>query len=68
MIAALAVTCVPTVCIGLFPVPLTELFLGTVDKLTKDVISLAIPLVMITALFQTVDGAQVIGISVLWAE
>ena len=65
MIAALAVTCVLTVCIGLFPVPLTELFLGTADKLTKDVISLAIPLVMITALFQTVDGAQVIGISVL---
>ena len=65
MIAALFVTCLLTVCIGLFPVPLTELFLGTADKLTKDVISLAIPLVMITALFQTVDGAQVIGISVL---
>ena len=65
MIAALAVTCVTALFIALFPVPLIELFLGAADLLTKDVISLAIPLVMITALFQTVDGAQVIGISVL---
>ena len=65
MIAALAVTCVTALFIALFPVPLIELFLGAADLLTKDVISLAIPLVMITAMFQTVDGAQVIGISVL---
>jgi MATE family multidrug resistance protein len=65
MIAALAVTCVTALFIALFPVPLIKLFLGAADLLTKDVISLAIPLVMITALFQTVDGAQVIGISVL---
>ena len=65
MIAALAVTCFIALFIALFPVPLIELFLGAADLLTEDVISLAIPLVMITALFQTVDGAQVIGISVL---
>ena len=65
MIAALAVTCVTALFIALFPVPLIELFFGAADLLTKDVISLAIPLVMITAMFQTVDGAQVIGISVL---
>ena len=65
MIAALALTCVTALFIALFPVPLIELFLGAADRLTKDVISLAIPLVMVTALFQTVDGAQVIGISVL---
>ena len=65
MIAAFAVTFALTLFIGLFPIPLIELFLGTADKITKDVISLAIPLVMITALFQTVDGTQVIGISVL---
>ena len=65
MIAALAVTCVTALLIALFPVPLIELFVGAADLFTKDVISLAIPLMMITALFQTVDGAQVIGISVL---
>ncbi len=65
MIAALAVTCVTALFIALFPEPLIKLFLGAADALTKDVISLAMPLMMITALFQTVDGAQVIGISVL---
>ena len=65
MISALAVTCITALFIALFPVPMIELFLGAADQLTKDVISLAMPLVMITALFQTVDGAQVIGISVL---
>ena len=65
MIAALAVTCLTALAIALFPLPLIKLFLGAADILTKDVISLAIPLVMITALFQTVDGAQVIGVSVL---
>ena len=65
MIVALAVTFVTALFIALFPVPLIKLFLGSTDELTKDVISLAIPLMMITALFQTVDGAQVIAISVL---
>ena len=65
MIAALAVTFVTALFIALFPVPLIKLFLGVTDLLTKDVISFAIPLMMITALFQMVDGAQVIGISVL---
>ncbi len=65
MIAALAVTCLTALAIALFPLPLIKLFLSAADILTKDVISLAIPLVMITALFQTVDGAQVIGVSVL---
>mgnify|MGYP001226313063 CR=1 FL=1 len=65
MIAALAVTCVTALIIALFPVPLIKLFLGATDILTSDVINLAIPLMIITALFQTVDGAQVISISVL---
>ncbi len=65
MIVGLAVTFVTALVIALFPVPLIKLFLGSTDELTKDVISLAIPLMMITALFQTVDGAQVIAISVL---
>ena len=65
MIATLVVTCVTALFILFFTVPLIELFLGAADLLTSDVIRLAIPLVMITALFQTVDGAQVIGISVL---
>ena len=65
MIAALAVTCVTALFIAMFPMPLIKVFLGVVDALTKDVINLAIPLIMITALFQTVDGVQVIGISVL---
>ena len=65
MIAALGVTFVTALFIAIFPVPLIKLFLGVTDLLTKDVISFAVPLMMITALFQMVDGAQVIGISVL---
>jgi len=65
MLAALAVTLVLTAIIALIPHQLIGLFLGAVDSMTADVIALAIPLVMITAMFQCVDGAQVIGISVL---
>ena len=65
MLTALAVTFITALFISLFPVPLINLFLGAADAFTEDVISLAIPLMMITALFQNVDGAQVIGISVL---
>ena len=65
MLTALAITFITALFISLFPVPLINLFLGAADVLTEDVISLAIPLIMITALFQNVDGAQVIGISVL---
>jgi len=65
MIAALATTFVLTAIIALFPEQLSRLFLGAADKMTADVIALAIPMVMITALFQCVDGAQVVGISVL---
>ena len=65
MIAAIAVTLITAMAIALFPAPLIELFLGVADIFTEEAISLALPLVMITALFQTVDGAQVIGISVL---
>ena len=65
MSAAVATTCALSLAIALLPAQLVALFLGTADALTADVIALAIPLVMITALFQTVDGAQVVGISVL---
>ena len=58
MIAAIAVTLITAMAIALFPAPLIELFLGVADIFTEEVISLALPLVMITALFQTVDGAM----------
>ncbi len=65
MLASLAVTLLLTIIIALIPTHLVRLFLGAADSMTTDVVAMAVPLVLITALFQCADGAQVIGISVL---
>ena len=61
----LAVTSVMTLLIFLFHKPLIDIFLRKDDPLQQAVTDFAIPFLLITALFQIVDGTQAIASSIL---
>ncbi len=61
----IAVTSVMTLLIYLFHLPLIDIFLRQDDPLLQAVTNFAIPFLLITALFQLVDGTQAIAASIL---
>ncbi len=61
----LAVTSVMTLLIFLFHKPLIDIFLRKDDPLQQAVTDFAVPFLLITALFQIVDGTQAIASSIL---
>ena len=63
--SGIVITSIMTLLIYLFHLPLIDIFLRQDDPLLQAVTNFAIPFLLITALFQIVDGTQAIAASIL---